>query len=277
VRFAINVPNFGDYADPRFTAGLATEAEEAGWDGFFVWDHINAAYEPGSPMADPWVLLTTIALATERVRIGTMVTPLARRRPWKLARETVTLDRLSGGRLVLGVGLGYPPDLEYAALGEAADDRLRADKLDEGLDVLTGLWSGEPFSFDGEHYRVSDVQFLPTPVQQPRIPIWVAQMYPHRRPLRRAARWDGLVPMHETELFPTPDQVADALGAVQSSRSDDRPFDVNVPVLLPPSRSDAAKLVRDYEEAGATWIQVGAWTVDDLRAQIAAGPPAQIA
>lgn len=177
-------------------------------------------------MADPWVLLTAVALATERIRIGTMVTPVARRRRWKLARETVTVDRLSGGRLILGVGLGFPPDLDFAAFGEESDDRHRAEKLDEGLDVLTGLWSGEPFSYSGEHYQVLDAQFLPTPVQTPRIPIWVAQMYPYRGPLRRAARWDGLVPMHETDMFPTPQQVDEVVSFVRSVRTDDAPFDV---------------------------------------------------
>jgi len=273
MKCAINVPNFGEYADPRLTAELARTAEDAGWDGFFVWDHVNAAFEPGSPMADPWVLLTAIALATERIRIGTMVTPLARRRPWKLARETVTIDRLSGGRLILGVGLGVPSDLEYAAFGEEPDDRHRARKLDEGLSVLAGLWSGERFSFAGEHYTVSDVQFLPTPVQRPRIPIWVAQMYPHRKPLRRAARWDGLVPMHETEMFPTPAQVDEVVSVARSHRTVDGPFDVNVPVLLTADRSGIRRLVRDYEAAGATWLQVGAWSLDELRVQIAAGPP----
>ncbi|MFW2381101.1 MAG: LLM class flavin-dependent oxidoreductase [Acidimicrobiales bacterium] len=273
MRFAINVPNFGDYADPRVTAELARCAEDAGWDGFFVWDHINAAFEPGSPMADPWVLLTTITLATERIKIGTMVTPLARRRPWKLARETVTIDHLSGGRLILGVGLGFPPDLEFTHLGEDSDDRVRAQKLDEGLDVLVGLWSGEPFSYRGTQYALSDVQFSPTPVQRPRIPIWVAQMYPHRRPLRRAARWDGLVPMHETEMFPTPTQVEEVVGLAHSHRTDNGPFDVNVPLMLTPDRAGAAQQVRDFESAGATWLQVGAWTIDELRLQIATGPP----
>lgn len=273
MQFAINVPNFGEYADPRVTAELARATEDAGWDGFFVWDHINAGFEPGTPMADPWVLLTTIALATERIRIGTMVTPLARRRPWKLARETVTIDHLCGGRLILGVGLGFPADLEFGSFGEEPDDRERAAKLDEGLDVLTGLWSGEPFSYTGEHYTVADVQFLPIPLQRPRIPIWVAQMFPHRRPLRRAARWDGLVPMHESDMFPTPAQVDEVVTLARSYRTADEPFDVNVPIVLPDGRSGVAQLVREYEAAGATWLQVGAWGIDDLRRQVAAGPP----
>lgn len=273
MRFAINVPNFGDYADPRVTAELAVFAEQAGWDGFFVWDHINAASEPTSPLADPWVLLTAVALATERVRMGTMVTPLPRRRPWKLARETVTIDRLCGGRMVLGVGLGFPPDREFTAFGEESDARRRAEKLDEGLEVLTGLWSGETLDFHGEHYSVSGVRFLPTPLQRPRIPVWVATMYPHRRPLRRAARWDGLVPMHETNMFPTPDEVHEMVALARSHRRDDAPFEVNVPLVLTAGRADAEQLARDYRAAGATWLQVGAWTIDELRTRIAAGPP----
>lgn len=273
MKYAINVPNFGAYADPRFTAELAHDAEVAGWDGFFVWDHINAAYEPGSPMADPWVLLTAIALATERIHIGTMVTPLPRRRPWKLARETATLDRLSNGRLILGVGLGFPGSHEFEAFGEESDERIRAAKLDEGLAVLAGLWSGERFSFDGEHYQVSDVEFVPTPVQRPRIPIWVAQMHPHTRPLKRAARWDGLVPMHETEMFPEPEHIAQAVELIRAERPEGGTFDVCVPLLVPADRAGTVERVAEYESVGATWMQVGAWSVEALREQVAQGPP----
>jgi alkanesulfonate monooxygenase SsuD/methylene tetrahydromethanopterin reductase-like flavin-dependent oxidoreductase (luciferase family) len=274
MRFAINVPNFGAYADPSLTAELAASAEEAGWDGFFVWDHINAASAPTDPIADPWVLLTAVAIATRRIRIGTMVTPVARRRPWKLARETVTIDRLSGGRLILGVGLGYPPDAEFAAFGEDADARRRADRLDEGLEVLAGLWSGETVDFDGEYHSVSGVRFAPTPVQRPRIPVWVATMYPHRRPLHRAARWDGLVPMHGTNMFPTPAQVHEMVSFAISRRPAGAPFDVNVPLLLTAGRAEAAQQIRDFAAVGATWLQVGAWTIEHLRDQIVAGPPA---
>ena len=139
VRFGISVPNFAEYADPRLLTALAREAEAAGWDGFFLWDHILIERSWRMPMADPWVALAAIAAATERIRLGPLVTPLARRRPWKVARETVTLDHLSGGRTILGVGLGHPPEAEYAAFGEEPDARVRALKLDEGLDVLTGL------------------------------------------------------------------------------------------------------------------------------------------
>ena len=180
MRYAVNVPNFEEYSDVRTVAALAADAEAAGWDGFFVWDHLAFVKAWKLRVADPWILLTAVALATERLRLGPMVTPLARRRPWKVARETVTLDRLSGGRLVLGVGLGEPPTDEFGSFGEPTDAVVRAAMLDEGLEVLTRLWSGETVSFQGRHYRVEEVAFQPTPVQRPRIPIWVAGAWPRR-------------------------------------------------------------------------------------------------
>jgi alkanesulfonate monooxygenase SsuD/methylene tetrahydromethanopterin reductase-like flavin-dependent oxidoreductase (luciferase family) len=170
MRYAVSVPNFAEYGDVRTVAALATDAEAAGWDGFFVWDHLTYVKRRRLAIADPWILLAGVALATERLRLGPMVTPLPRRRPWKLARETVTLDRLSGGRLVLGVGLGTPPEDEYGSFGEPTDPVVRAAMLDEGLEVLTRLWTGETVSFRGRHYRVDEVAFQPTPLQRPASP-----------------------------------------------------------------------------------------------------------
>jgi alkanesulfonate monooxygenase SsuD/methylene tetrahydromethanopterin reductase-like flavin-dependent oxidoreductase (luciferase family) len=178
MRYAVNVPNFAEYADPRTAAALAAEAEAAGWDGFFVWDHMVFDRRLRLPVADPWVLLAAVALATERLRLGPMVTPLARRRPWKVARETVTLDHLSGGRLLLGVGLGTPAADEYGAFGEPTGRRERAAMLDEALEVLILLWSGGTVSSHGRHYRLEEIAFLPAPVQRPRIPILVAGTWP---------------------------------------------------------------------------------------------------
>ena len=171
MRFGISVPNIGDLGT---LIELGVEADRADWDGYFVWDHMRFHEGFPVPVFDPWVALGAIAARTERVRIGTLVTPVARRRPWKLARETVTLDHLSGGRAILGVGLGYPPDADLELLGEERDDRVRAAKLDEGLEVLTRLWSGEPFDLGGEYFQVRETQFQPAPLQRPRIPIWVA-------------------------------------------------------------------------------------------------------
>ena len=192
MKYAIDIPNFGDFADPRLTAEIARDAEAAGWNAVWVWDHVQR--DAGVPYADPWVLLTVIALATERVRLGPMVTPLPRRRPWLVAREAVTLDVLSGGRFTLGLGNGNPIR-EFTAFGEEADLRIRAAKLDEGLAIIEGLFSGKPFSFAGEHFTLGDVEFLPTPLQKPRMPIWLATTWPIRAPIRRAARFDGTWPL----------------------------------------------------------------------------------
>lgn len=270
MHYAINIINFGDCGDARVLAGLAREAEDAGWDGFFIWDHI--AWDWGAmPMVDATVALTAIAMNTERLRIGAMVTPLPRRRPWKVAREMVSLDHLSGGRLIMGVGLGVT-QAEYANLGEPADFKTRAAMLDEGLAVLEKLWSGEPFSFDGEYYRVRDTQFLPTPLQQPRIPIWVAGMWPNKPPFRRAARWDGVFPILRDaglDNIPSPEQLREIVAFVQEQRQIDSPFDVVIAGATPGDDAKrAVEIAEEYAAAGATWWQEGIHGLrDDLAAR----------
>jgi alkanesulfonate monooxygenase SsuD/methylene tetrahydromethanopterin reductase-like flavin-dependent oxidoreductase (luciferase family) len=281
MRYAVNVPNFEDYSDVRTVAALAADAEAAGWDGFFVWDHLTFVKAWKLRIADPWLLLAGVALATERLRLGPMVTPLARRRPWKVARETVTLDRLSGGRLVLGVGLGSPAEDEYGSFGEPTDPVVRAERLDEGLEVLTRLWSGQTVSFRGRHYRVDQVAFQPTPVQRPRIPIWVAGVWPRRRPLRRAARFDGSFPL---KVDPDGEQVPlDAgdlralLAVVGGSRESDAPFDVVLGGTTPDDPAAARAVIEPLTEAGMTWWQETAdprqQDLDAFRRRIRQGPP----
>lgn len=272
MRYGLSVPNIGEAAT---LVELGIEADRAGWDGFFVWDHMRFTAEFPVPVFDPWVALGAIAARTERVRLGTLVTPVARRRPWKLARETVTLDHLSRGRAVLGVGLGYPPDADFELLGEDPDDRARAAKLDEGLEVLTRLWSGEPVDFAGRHFHVHETRFLPTPLQRPRIPIWVAGMWPNRAPLRRAARFDGVVPIKAERGLPTAlgaDELAEVVAYVREHRTTDDPFEV-VHGGAPDLGAIAASQV-----AGATWylpdagVEGPGWegpTLDLIRA----GPP----
>src|SRR5579859_790860 len=196
MQFAVYVPNFGPYADARVLAELAYEAEETGWDGFFLWDQVSKTTLTPTfdPMVDPWIALAAIALRTRTIRLGPLVTLLSRRRPWVLARQTVSLDHLSAGRLILGVGSGGG-HYDFEALGEASDAKTLASLLDEGLAVLTGLWSGEPYHFEGTHYHIKEAQFLPRPLQSPRIPIWVAGMWPHKAPFRRAVRFDGVAPI----------------------------------------------------------------------------------
>jgi alkanesulfonate monooxygenase SsuD/methylene tetrahydromethanopterin reductase-like flavin-dependent oxidoreductase (luciferase family) len=275
MRYALNLPAFGAFADARTLATLAHEAEEAGWDGFFIWDHIQS--EPGMPVADPWVTLTAIAMQTKRIHIGALVTPLPRRRPWKFAREAATLDHLSQGRLIVGVGIGGDQWFhEYSTFGEPSDDKTHAAMLDEGLDVLTGLWSGKPFNYEGQHYTVHNAQFLPPPLQSPRIPIWVAGIWPNKAPMRRAARWDGVCPIVEGHTV-QPEEVRAMLTYIRQHRSTNDPFDVVVCGYVGNQNPiDAATLLKSYAEAGVTWWQegfLGNDTLDDLRKRIHQGPP----
>lgn len=280
MRFAINLPAFHAYADVRALADLAHEAEEMGWDGFFIWDHMQT--EPNAPMADPWVALTAIAMRTERIRFGALVTPLPRRRPWKFARETATLDQLSGGRLIVGVGIGGDWWGEYSAFGEPTDDRAHGAILDEALDVVTGLWSGQPFSYEGQYYTIRDAQFLPTPTQQPRIPIWVAGIWPHKAPMRRAARCDGVCPIPLVDGSAVhPDEVREIVAYIgqqrASSGASGAPFDVTLTGWIGSLAADeTVDRLRSYEAAGVTWWQEGFLpgdSIEAVRQRIQQGPP----
>jgi alkanesulfonate monooxygenase SsuD/methylene tetrahydromethanopterin reductase-like flavin-dependent oxidoreductase (luciferase family) len=252
MKFGISLPPFGDFADPHYLANSAREAEEAGWDGFFIWDHIF--FDPSfHPMADPWVGLAAIAMNTQRMRIGTVVTPLARRRPWKVARETVSVDRLSNGRLVLGVGLGDPVQWDYGFFGEEQDAKIRAKKLDEGLDIVTGLWSGERFSYSGEQYQLKEMVFLPRPIQSPRIPIWVGGGWDKHAPMRRAARWDGFFPLKFGDTL-TPDEWREIMAYIQQHRTSTTPFDFLHAGGTPgDDPAKAAEQVKPYADVGVTW------------------------
>ncbi len=288
MKYGVYVANFGPYGDARTLAKLAQLAEEAGWDGFFIWEHLARPFL--TDVADPWIALSAAAMATHRIRLGALVTPLARRRPWKVARESATLDRLSNGRLILGVGLGSSggADVEWGNFGEEMDLRKRAGMLDEGLEIIAGLWSGEPFSFSGRYYTVKESRFLPVPLQAPRIPVWVAGYWPHQAPFRRMARWDGMVPQFspadyedETELL------AQAVKFTLSQRHNGQPFDV-VCTTAPLRRSapeQAASRAAAWRNAGATWLLEeiypqyfgagwqAAWPLDEMERYVAQGPP----
>ena len=272
VRFGLDVATDGEWSDVRLLADLAAEAERAGWDGFFVWDLLLGEDNAARPIADPWIALSAIAFATERIRLGAMVTPLARRRPWDVARQVATLDRLSGGRMTLGVGLGWQDD-DFTRFGEDPDRRVRAEKTDESLEVITRLWSGEAAHFEGRHYRLDGPVELPTPVQQPRPPVWCATGWPRRRPLARAVAWDGVILMTEhqvTHRALEPADVAEAVAGVAELRSTDAPFDVAVNFYL-----DDPGPVAGLAGAGATWcIGLTPESVDEHRALIRQGPPA---
>jgi probable F420-dependent oxidoreductase len=285
MHFGLYVPLFGDYADARILAALARDAETAGWEGFFLWDHVFTDWP--DRLVDPWVALTAIALNTEYIRLGTLVTPLPRRRPWKLARETVSIDHLSNGRLTLGVGLGVNLE-EFDYLGEPSDLKVRAAMLDEGLEVLTGLWQATPFSYAGQYYRIKEALFMPAPLQQPRIPVWVAGQWPTKAPFRRAARWDGVFPLNRDAFMNdlSPEQFRDILRYIREHRHGDEPFDL---VLkrnkLAKDRGEDASDAAAYEEAGVTWWMEGIspwrfgwqgngdWPLAAMHDRILMGPP----
>ena len=268
LRSALWLPLFDDLADPVVVAGLAGEAEEAGWHGVFVWDHLRWR-APVRLVADAWITLAAVAAATERVRLGPMITPLARRRPVKVARETVTLDRLSGGRLTLGVGLGSDRfGSELSKTGEEIDDRRRGEMLDESLDILAAAWSGELVHHHGPHYTVDGIQFLPRPVQRPGVPVWAAGFPGNVKPLRRAARCQGFFPVN----LGHPDQLAGAVAAIAGLRAHpSTPYDIAVG--LPPGTDPAP-----YAEAGATWwlpeFDPATVSLDQVRGVLRDGPAA---
>jgi alkanesulfonate monooxygenase SsuD/methylene tetrahydromethanopterin reductase-like flavin-dependent oxidoreductase (luciferase family) len=266
LRSALWLPIFDELADPVAVARLAAEAEEAGWHGVFVWDHLRWR-APVRQVADPWITLAAIATATERLRFGPMITPLARRRPAKVAKETATLDRLSGGRLTLGVGLGSDRFAhELSATGEELDDRQRGRMLDESLEILTAAWSGQPVHHHGRHYTVDDVTFLPTPVQRPGVPVWAAGFPGNVKPLRRAARHDGFFPVN----LDHPDQLADVVTTITGLREGKTtPYDIAV--ALPPGTDPAP-----YATAGATWwlaeFEPEEVSLDQVRGVLRDGP-----
>jgi alkanesulfonate monooxygenase SsuD/methylene tetrahydromethanopterin reductase-like flavin-dependent oxidoreductase (luciferase family) len=258
-------------AEPDRILALGQQAEDAGWDGVFLWEHTHGSPEAPMPVADTWVVLGALAARTERVRLGTAITPAARRLPQELARQVVTLDHLSGGRAVLGVGLGEPPE-EYTAYGTVADRKVLASRLDEALVVLDGLWSGEPFTHHGEHFTVESAQFLPRAVQ-PRVPVWASCTHPHTAPLARAARHGGAVLAKVAAtgaIEPVPlDFVEEAVATLAAGRpAGAPPLDVVVSHPGLPDRDHVAEL----ERLGATWLLVTGW-LDDLPALVAEGSP----
>ncbi len=271
MRFGFVLPG----GDAAAVAEAAAAAESAGWDGIFVWEPVWGI--------DAWVALTAAAMRTERIRLGTMLTPLSRMRPWKLAGETATLDNLSGGRVILAVGLGAP-SAGFEQFGEETDLRTRAELLDEGLEILTGLWRGLPFRFEGKHYRV-DAPDMPTgapppPRQQPRIPIWVVGAWRRPKSMRRALRYEGIIPQvigsdgdHEAV---TPDVIRDVAAQLGRERPDAPGYDIVVEGATDPALGADRERIREWAEAGATWWTESMWDGGDdpeaVMRRIEAGP-----
>jgi probable F420-dependent oxidoreductase len=276
MRYGVDICTLGEFAEPARVIEVAQAAEAAGWEAVFVWDHLAFAW--GVPSADPWVLLAAVAQATERIRIGTAVTPLPRRRPAIVANAVATLDRLSGGRVVLGVGAGGVP-AEFTAFGEPGDARVRAGMLDEALEVVTELWEGRPVTHAGEHYTVDGVTLAPLPLQRPRPPIWAGGH--GRAAQRRAARWDGWIiggDSEEGEMTFEPDRLTEGLAHIRELRGRDAtPVDVAITGV---SAGPDDEVFARYEAAGATWwlehVHGGRGPYARLLSRIGAGPPRDV-
>lgn len=264
MRRGVSVPNVGD---PRDLVQLAVDVEEASWDGFFLWDHVQIVAGMDFEVHDPWMVLATAAHATERITLGTLVSAPARRRPWNLAKQVVTLDHLSGGRAVLGVGLGYPGHDEFAVFGDPDDIAVRASRTDEALDIIDHVLRGEPVEHAGSHYQVN-ATLSPAAIQRPRPRIWIAGTPPYRKPLERARRWDGVVcnvKIDDDLLPPRPDELRAYVGDLL----DDPAFDVV-------TNRHPDHTAAEYEQVAVSWLIDSAWPGDnwltDLRLAIGLGP-----
>lgn len=264
MRHALTIPPYGDLADASALAEMAVAAEQAGWDAVFLWDHVLRRPDDPQETADPWVAMAAIAVATDRVRIGPMVTPITRRRPIKLARETTTLDHLSRGRLTLGLGLGVDTTRELSAFGEIVDARVRGQRLDEGADLLCAMWTGEEIDFHGDHFVADRVTVLPRPYQRPRIPLWFAARGGAAKPVRRAARFDGLYPIEVDDAA-----LAGMLDIVSVERGSLEGFDVI-------ARPEDPTQYRRWEEMGVTWAITGPSPGDAGVLELAATAPRDV-
>jgi alkanesulfonate monooxygenase SsuD/methylene tetrahydromethanopterin reductase-like flavin-dependent oxidoreductase (luciferase family) len=276
MRYAIGMSTVGTFADMGLIRDLAAECEGAGWDGFFVWDHL--LYRDDFAVVDGWVALGAAAAMTRRATLGLMVAALPRQHPWEVAKRSASIDQLSDGRFVLGAGLGSIA-ADHSAFGDSVSMRERGERLDEALEVICGFFTGEPFAYDGRHYHVDAPPMLPRPVQQPHPPIWIGGGWPRRAPFRRAARYDGVMPIRvglgRGETMPVA-ELHELVEFVRSERASDAPFDVAMEGTTRATSEDARR-VASYEDAGLTWwIEgLGWWRGDgrEAHARVAAGPP----
>ena len=277
LRAAIYCANYGRLADATALCDLAVRAEAAGWDGCFVYDQVVVLRERVASSVDAYTALAAIAARTESLTLGPMITPIPRRRPWELAHQVISLDRLSKGRVVLGVGLGEPP--EYEATGDTADARALGDRLDEGLDVLTRLLAGEVVDHDGT-WRLDRLGLRPGPVQS-HVPIWVAGRYGARRPLRRAARYDGVFPINtewHLDRPLSPQQLREVRDEVWAHRHEGASqLELVQAGVTPGDPAEAARTVAPYAAVGATWwleiLEPVRGSLEELGARVDAGPP----
>ena len=278
IKYGISLIQFNEFSDPNLVVEFAVEAEKAGWDGIFLCDHLFYSREPVNSISETWVLLSAIAAKTQNIKIGTYVSPLPRYHPWQFAKITATLDVLSNGRLILGLGIGGP-DVEYEAFGEKYDTKILAEKLEESLDILQGLWSGQPYSYSGKHYSLENVCLLPKPVQSPRIPIILGGTWPNKRPFIRATNFDGVAPIHKN--FPqelTAEEFQEISTLIKQHRTSNEPFEIlksGTGFFAPEMR---VEMIQSYANAGITWWLEHVNTlmqpsVEAMRKIVKQGPP----
>jgi alkanesulfonate monooxygenase SsuD/methylene tetrahydromethanopterin reductase-like flavin-dependent oxidoreductase (luciferase family) len=275
LQFGVYLPDFGRAIHPRALIELAGEAEDYGWDGFFLWDHL-VEWNRHTPVYDAFTCLAAIATNTKHIRIGTAVTPIPILKPWIIARQTITLDQLSNGRLILGVGLGGKGGCDYERFGESGDNRVLAEKLDESLDIISGLWSGKPFRYTGKHYVLKDPVFLAHEIQEPRIPIWVAGYWPRKGPFRRAAKWDGVIPLRFPGNLLEPNEVRTVVEYIKTLRGNADGFAVAIIGSTMNQRRNIEKVER-FANAGMTWwfenLYAKRDSFESVRRLIRLGPP----
>ena len=274
MRYGFVMPGGG----AREAADLAAEAEQAGWDGFFVWEPTWGN--------DAWVMLTAAAMRTSTIRLGTMLTPLPKRKPWEVASQSLTLDNLSGGRVILSVGLGAP-EKRFYMFEDDPGRKVRAEMLDEGLELVQHMWQGKAFSYEGTHYHAHRPEMMipPPATQQPRITTWVVGLWPAPKSMRRVARWDGWLPNYaapEQSNRPNQEQLAEAVTWLAEERAKHglgmEGFDIVAEGTTEPGQA-AIDEVRTWEAAGATWWIDANWGLDESswfdasRERLRAGPP----
>jgi len=278
IQYGLSLIQFREFADPNLVVEFAIEAETAGWDGIFLCDHLHFNREDKNPIGDLWVILSAIAAKTSKIKIGTYVTPITRYPPWQFAKMAATLDVLSNGRLILGLGIGGPA-VDFEAFGEQYDVKILAEKLEEELEIIQGLWTGEPFSFSGKYYDINNVCFLPKPVQTPRIPIILGCSWPTKKPFIRAAKFDGAMPIHRN--FPqdlTPEELREIIQLIKNERSTDDRFEIfhsGTGFFTPDQHKN---IIRAYADLGITWWLEHVNTlmqpsVDAMMELVKRGPP----
>lgn len=277
-KYGLALIQFNEFANPDIVVEFAVEAEKAGWDGIFVCDHLLFSREPVNSIAETWILMSAIAAKTKKIKIGTYVTPLPRYHPWQFAKMAATLDILSKGRLILGIGIGGP-EVEFEAFGEKYDTKILAEKLDESLDIIQGLWSGEPFSYSGKYYTIDNVSLLPKPIQTPRIPLILGGTWSNKKPFVRAAKFDGVMPIHKN--FPqelSVEEVQEINSLIRKNRASTHNFEIMISGtgFFTPERR--VEMIKPYIDAGITWWLEHVNTlmqpsVEAMREIVKQGPP----